>query len=218
MSDRPSYRRKNPWLAAALSFIPGLGQMYNEQFAKGMGLLLTTGLTFLGVILLPVFAWSLTGLPLLALVPLYFIVVLPALVIYSVFDAYFRALHLRETTVARPVGIESSRNGGVGEQDHAQGGVAGLEREQSGVSDETRSPTLPGADRAGLLAGAVLTLLGTTFLVDRLWVPIWRSPQVWRTFLEAQLGLLRAFRHWFDLLWPLLFILAGLWLLRRKEE
>jgi hypothetical protein len=79
--------RKSPALAVLLSLVPGLGHIYAGETAKGIILFVATGVA--GVLMV-IAAGLQHAFPLLVAVtvPLYFTVVGPALVIYSMADSY----------------------------------------------------------------------------------------------------------------------------------
>jgi len=218
-------RRKRPWLAAGLSLIPGLGQIYNGQLAKGFLLLLVTGLTFWGVTLVPLFFWPAIRWPLLFLIPLYFTVLLPALVIYSVFDAYFyarrRELPPEEAGSAggsnSPVAQEPLGNASPSSPRTAEVTLLAGELPPEGSERDFNPDFLPPRlDRVGLFWGIALVFVGLSFLTDRLCFPLGPVFRYWTVFLGNQVGFWRALGHWFQRLWPLILILTGLQLLRRR--
>jgi TM2 domain-containing membrane protein YozV len=70
--------KKSPWLAAVLSFIfPGLGQLYNKQIPKGIGLVLISLLSSMFIVVLSPLGISLVG---------YLLYVI--LWLYGMYDAY----------------------------------------------------------------------------------------------------------------------------------
>ncbi len=111
-------RRKSPFLAGILSIIPGLGQLYNEQFVKGFGILFGLGVGFLFMVVLPglsfvgigrsdPLSWALDpftrGFNAVSLnngaifLPIaYVLVVAPIVWLYSLFDAIFTARRLND--------------------------------------------------------------------------------------------------------------------------
>lgn len=106
--------KKNPAIAVVLSLVPGLGHVYAGETAKGLVLFVATGLA--GVLM--VFA-GIVGFPLLVAVtaPLYFGVVGPALVIYSMADSY-------RAVAAANAGGEAAFRGPCGGSESADGSTA----------------------------------------------------------------------------------------------
>jgi TM2 domain-containing membrane protein YozV len=77
----PAPRRRRPWLAAALSLLCGLGQLYNGQTRKGLVLIM------LGTAALMSLQWPIGH------------VLLPLVWLYAIVDAYLVA---RQTVVPTP--------------------------------------------------------------------------------------------------------------------
>ena len=112
-------RRKSPFLAGLLSVIPGLGQLYNEQFVKGFGILFGLGVGFLFMVVLPSLdfigiggsapfsrafdplargfnPFSIAGNGNIILPIAYFLVIAPIVWLYSLFDAIFTARRMND--------------------------------------------------------------------------------------------------------------------------
>jgi len=118
----PPVSRKDPKLAAFLSFFPGVGHIYNGLYMRGLTFFLI-GFSLLGI------TSRGNGL---------FSVALAFFWIFNVLDSYRQAV-LINYGYAQDLGV-------------------------------TDLPTLPRASQGGLAAGLILTLIGTTALLDRYFV------------------------------------------------
>lgn len=207
----------NPWVAFWLSWIPGVGAMYNGQFAKGLAHVVIFALLidlshFNGLLGLLVAAW----------------------IFYQVFDAYQTAVARRDgLTLPNPLGLNNigqwfvARNhtpypgatpttGPVpsNESAPAPSSEATKAAPSSGFAAEYASPYIAppvsptnpydegdlwhSHSNRGVHTGAViLIVLGVLFLL-------------------SNLGILSG--YWLDRGWPILLIAIGIWIIIRRSQ
>ena len=185
----------SPGLAAILGFIPGVGAMYNGQFAKGFVHLVI----FVTLIWLSDHASDLFGFG------------IAAWVFYMVFDAYQTAKAMKfGLPLPDPLGI----NGFVsGQQEswRAHGGAktgttpaysatagsdAGIPPPATGQPYVAPTAIDPPPPREATPTGAVI-LIGLGVL-----------------FLLGNMGILHGMRNW----WPIFLIALGLWLVYKRQQ
>ncbi len=198
----PEGHGPSPGLAAALGFIPGVGAMYNGQFAKGM----------VHVLIFACLVWmsdNLSG---------FFGVFIPFFIFYMVFEAYKTAqARLHGQPLPDPFGLEQFFTGAFpstrpvpgtpvtppvpGTNTPAEGFVPNA---QPGTTPPIAPPALPsepytgwsGRSRSNAPIGAIVLIgLGVLFLLDNL-------------------GLMRF--HWVTNFWPVILIVVGVWLFQKR--
>jgi hypothetical protein len=221
-----------PWLAFALGFIPGVGAMYNGQFAKGIAHVLVFALLcdltkYNGLIGLLIAAW----------------------VIYQVFDAY-------HTAIARRDGLPLPNSLGLNDIGHLFGG----RRHQPYAATNpvnAANPNPGGQNPAGSGPGAANPFSGpysgvaeptpmsgfaTGYVPPYGGPPIppappnqYDTPDLWRSgrdrgvptgavilivlgvlFLLSNFGVLS--ENWIDRGWPIVLIAIGVWLVIRRSQ
>ena len=210
-----------PWVAFGLGWIPGVGAMYNGQFAKGLAHVLIFALLvdlthYNGILGIVVAAW----------------------VIYQIFDAY-------QTAVARRAGLPVPNPLGLNDI----GQMFGARRTASypGVNPIAPDPPVASAAAGAPEPGAAEPGSGSGFASS--YVPPYNAPPVppvppgqydtpdlWRRsggkggiptgavvliglgvlFLLSNIGILS--EHWLDRGWPILLIGLGVWLVIRHTQ
>ena len=186
----------SPGLAAALGFIPGVGAMYNGQFAKGI----------VHVLIFACLVWmsdNLSG---------FFGVFIPFFIFYMVFEAYKTAqARLHGEPLPDPFGLEQFFTGGAGVPRYASSPTAvnAVGTVNPVVGDVNApanavitppivqaQPAMPERTHSNAPIGAII-LIGLGFL-----------------FLLDNLGWLRF--HWVNNFWPVILIVVGVWLFERR--
>ncbi len=206
----PEGHGPSPGLAAALGFIPGVGAMYNGQFAKGI----------VHVLIFACLVWmsdNLSG---------FFGVFIPFFIFYMVFEAYKTAqARLHGEPLPDPFGLEQFFTGSSplarpaaghpvpppsgappvtppapGANAPAEGFVPNA---QPGMTPPVVPPApsepylaWPGRSGSNAPVGAIVLIgLGLLFLLDNL-------------------GLMRF--HWVSNFWPVILIVVGVWLFEKR--
>lgn len=201
----PEGRGPSPGLAAALGFIPGVGAMYNGQFAKGI----------VHVLIFACLVWmsdNLSG---------FFGVFIPFFIFYMVFEAYKTAqARLHGEPLPDPFGLEQFFTGAsptgrpmAGSAVNPPAGTAPVNAPEAGANSAaqnfvpgTQPGTVPppsepyfawpGRSRSNAPVGAIVLIgLGVLFLLDNL-------------------GLMRF--HWVTNFWPVILIVVGVWLFEKR--
>jgi hypothetical protein len=183
----------SPGLAAALGFIPGVGAMYNGQFAKGI----------VHVLIFACLVWmsdNLSG---------FFGVFIPFFIFYMVFEAYKTAqARLRGEPLPDPFGLEQFFTGAPSAVRYPTppspanpGGavnpsVAEVNAPGNAVVAPAVVQTAPERTHSNAPIGAII-LIGLGFL-----------------FLLDNLGWLRF--HWVNNFWPVILIVVGVWLFEKR--
>ena len=200
----------DPWVAFALGWIPGVGAMYNGQFAKGLAHVI--------IFALLVDLTRVNGL---------LGIVIAAWVIYQVFDAYHTALARRDgLPLPNPLGLNNvgqwfvARPHGANPNVHPSAGPAaepGVRGPVAGFSPSGQAPPYPAPPvppiptnpydapepwrhrhGTGMPTGAViLIVLGVLFLL-------------------GNFGILSG--DWLDRGWPIVLIVLGVWLVIRRSQ
>lgn len=216
----------NPSVAGVLGLIPGVGAMYNGQYFKGL-----IHVVIFVVIISITTHYGLFGL------------FIPAWVLYQAFEAYHTAKAIRDgQPIPDPLGLNEVGNwlnlGGPQSRPGAAGqpGYPG----QPGVAGQPGAPGQPGVSGAAPGAGGYQQVPYTAYqasytppppgFVDPAVPPTPPVPPVfWKRkepigaliligfgllLLMNQLGFLA--EHVIHLLWPLIFIALGIWLVVRR--
>ena len=184
----PADSGPNPAVAAVLGFIPGVGAMYNGQFAKA----LVHVVVFISII------WATDRVG-------FFGMLIPFWIFYMVFDAHQTAkARIMGTAPPDPFGLERlwgppegprapAAGAAVGFAPAAQAGGAGAAPPQVGAAYAGPSA----AEFRNAPVGALILIgMGVLFLMD-------------------SFGLFRW--HWFGQFWPLILIAMGVWILVRRR-
>ena len=184
----------SPGLAAALGFIPGVGAMYNGQFAKGV----VHVLTFACLVWM---SDHVSG---------FFGIFIPFFIFYMVFDAYKTAqARLRGDPLPDPFGLEHFFTGGSPGQRYVgyTSPPAAVNPASAGVNAPPGALVTPavgqsqqppeGTRRYSNAPIGAIILIGLGFL-----------------FLLDNLGWLRF--HWANTFWPVILIVVGVWLFERR--
>lgn len=196
-------RGPSPGLAAALGFIPGVGAMYNGQFAKGI----------VHVLVFACLVWmsdNLSG---------FFGIFIPFFIFYMVFEAYKTAqARERGLPLPDPFGVEQfltgnvpgykstvqpnpgsvypppAANAAVPPTDMNAPGAPPTYVPPPGTTAPEAAPAEPSRSNAPI--GAIVLIgLGVLFLLDNLG---------WMRF------------HWVTNFWPVILIVVGVWLFEKR--
>lgn len=183
----------SPGLAAALGFIPGVGAMYNGQFAKGI----------VHVLIFACLVWmsdNLSG---------FFGIFIPFFIFYMVFEAYKTAqARQRGEPLPDPFGLEQFFTGASPQRPMAGTNPAVVNPRVAGVNPPAAAGALaltpvqpvgqaqPAPTYSNAPIGAIILIgLGVLFLLDNI-------------------GMLRF--HWVSNFWPVILIAVGVWLFEKR--
>ncbi len=188
-------RKKSPALAVLLSIIPGLGHVYAGEVGKGLVLFVGTGLAMFLMVIIPGLgaassfagAWFGGGIdfmgPNMAVAvtaPLFFVVVAPALVIYSMASSH-------RSIVNHNAAIDGALGDGPAETAGSAGIGGAVGASPAAASGNGRGEWLVAPGQA-MLWGVVLSAIGLVLILPPLFPSI---------FVSA------------GRLWPLLLVVVG---------
>ncbi len=217
-----------PWLAFVLGFIPGVGAMYNGQFAKGLAHVVIFALLadlahYNGILGLLTAAW----------------------VVYQIFDAYQTAIARREgLPLPNPLGLNNIGQwfGARTHWPHAGANPWHVNQGNTGAPHANPIPPNPPAPSAGMRDPAQTSGFASHFAPPYIAPPIPPVPpreynphDFWHSgcsrgiptgavvlivlgvaFLLGNLGILNV--YWMDRGWPILLIALGVWLIVRRRQ
>ncbi|HVC91996.1 MAG TPA: DUF5668 domain-containing protein [Acidobacteriaceae bacterium] len=210
-----------PWIAFILGWIPGVGAMYNGQFAKALAHVIIFALLvdfshYNGVLGLMVAAW----------------------IFYQVFDAYQTAIARRDgLPLPNPLGLNdvaqwfSARAIPIPPAQNPWVGYAG----NPNATNQNTDPANPGGPPAGTVGvppGEFIPPYGAPPVPPVHPSPVDPTGQYWRNhgiptgalvliilgiaFLLGNLGILSD--HWLGRGWPILLIALGIWLVIQRSQ
>lgn len=160
-ATRPGATGKSPFLAAILSFIPGVGHLYVGLTTKGLTLLTITLGGFVLMVVAPMMTSMGPRLEGMVSVILYVLLIAPICLFYSIFDAYHAA---KGTGAYSGAGGAGGATGaaGVGNGVGNGRGTAGMD----GAADVSADADCgyPAANQHTLTWGIILTLTGLVSL------------------------------------------------------
>lgn len=207
-----------PWIAFILGWIPGVGAMYNGQFAKALAhvvifVLLVDFAHYNGVLGLMVAAW----------------------IFYQVFDAYQTAIARRDgLPLPNPLGLNDVAHW-FGARTTAAGNPWGRYPGNPNTSNQYPGPPssgTPPVGTVGLAPGEFVPGYGPPPVPPMPPSPVDPTGEYWRTrgiptgalvlivlgiaFLLGNLGILSA--HWLGHGWPILLIALGVWLVIQRSQ
>lgn len=178
----------SPGLAALLSLIPGVGQMYNEQYAKGLIFVLI----FAALIQMADHVSGLFGL------------LIAGFYIYQIIDAYKTAEARRfGLPLPDPFGLNDMLGGPrkgayANPVPAAVAAAAPMGEPVMGVAPAVMVPVEEEPEKAGAPVGAIILIgLGVLFLLNTF---------DWFRF------------DWFSRTWPIILIVIGVWIFIRRKD